>query len=261
MTRAKPQEISLADKVVVVTGGARGIGLAIARLAKQCGAEVVSCDILTEAASEADCPEEFLRLKGDVSREEDCERFIEETLERFGKIDVLVNNAGVLEVSRPTVKQDLASWKKVIDINLQGTYMMSQAAARAMLKRNTHGSIVNISSVAGLSGFRASNAYGVAKAGVAMLTRTLAVDLASSHIRVNAVAPGFIHTAMTANLDDVTKIDQGAFIQRIPLGRFGDAEEIARAVVFLASDYASYITGSVLPVDGGWLAFGGPNNE
>lgn len=252
--------ISLSGKVVVVTGGGRGIGLATARMSAQCGARVVSCDLQfeeSEAAGDAD----IIRLHGDVSRQEDCNRFIESTLEMCGRLDVLVNNAGILEVSRPTLKQELADWKKVIDVNLQGTYMMSQAAARAMVDRNIHGAIVNISSVAGLSGFRASNAYGVAKAGVAMMTRTLAVDLAPSHVRVNAVAPGFIHTAMTENLGDVTRIDRDAFIRRIPLGRFGDAVEIARAVVFLASDLASYITGTVLPVDGGWLAFGGPDNQ
>jgi len=259
MTQALAGEISLSEKVVVVTGGTRGIGRAIAHLAKQCGARVVTCDLPTASGGEPHCEEEFFALKGDVSIEEDCDRFIDETLDRFGRIDVLVNNAGVLETSRSTVKQDLASWRKVMDVNLQGTFMMSRAAARAMVNREIHGSIVNISSVVGLSGFRASNAYGVSKAAVAMLTKTLSVDLASRHIRVNAVAPGFIHTAMTANLNDATKIEKGAFVQRIPLGRFGDATEIARAVVFLASDWASYITGAVLPVDGGWLAFGGPS--
>jgi NAD(P)-dependent dehydrogenase (short-subunit alcohol dehydrogenase family) len=254
-------QFSLHEKVVVVTGGARGIGLAIAELAKQCGAQVVACDLSSENGDETHFPEGYLCLHGDVSCEQDCNRLIEETLERFGRVDVLVNNAGILEASRSTVNQDLENWKKVMDVNLQGTFLMSRAAARAMASQGIHGSIINISSVVGLSGFRASNAYGVSKAGVAMLTKTLSVDLASRQIRVNAVAPGFIHTAMSANIEDHTKIEQDAFIRRIPLGRFGDATEIAQAVVFLASDHASYITGAVLPVDGGWLAFGGPTLE
>ena len=259
--QATADVISLSGKVVLVTGAARGIGRAIAELARQYGAEVASCDLQWDENGERDCPEGVFRLQGDVSKEHDCERFIAETLNRFGRIDVLVNNAGVLESSRSTVRQDLASWKNIMDVNLQGTFMMSQAAARTMIANGIHGSIINISSVAGLAGFRASNAYGVSKAGVAMLTKTLAADLASHGIRVNAVAPGFIHTAMTANLQDATKIDKDAFVQRIPLGRFGDGVEIARAVLFLASGLASYITGVVLPVDGGWLAFGGPTRE
>lgn len=261
MTPLPPELISLADKVVVVTGGARGIGRAIVELAKQCGAHVVSCDLLTEAQGEPTGSSDIVSLAGDVSCEQDCHHFIERTLALFGRIDVLVNNAGILEVSRPTLRQDLPAWRKVIDVNLQGTYTMSQAAARAMVDLGIHGSIVNISSVAGLSGFRASNAYGVSKAGIAMLTQTMATDLAPHQVRVNAVAPGFVHTAMTTNLNDVTKIERDAFIARIPIGRFAEAVEIARAVIFLASDYASYITGAVLPVDGGWLAFGGPNNQ
>ncbi len=260
MTLTGAEVISLSEKVVLVTGGARGIGLAIAELAKQCGAKVVSCDLPPDDDGERHVPEEFFELTGDVSREEDCDRFIAETLERFDRIDVLVNNAGVPEVTRRTVKQDLASWKKIMDVNLQGTFMMSRAAARAMVSQGIHGSIINISSVTGLVGFRASNAYGVSKAAVAMLTKTLSADLASRRIRVNAVAPGFIHTAMTVDLHGTTNLEQDAFMQRIPLERFGEAVEIARAVVFLASDWASYITGAVLPVDGGWSAFGGPSD-
>lgn len=261
MTQAGAGAISLSNKVLLVTGGARGIGLAIAQLAKQCGANVVSCDLWPNDGDDKHRPEESFRLKGDVSSEEDCDRFIAETLDRFGRIDVLVNNAGVLEVTRRTIKQDVANWKKIMDVNLQGTFMMSRAAAKAMVSQDIHGSIINVSSVTGLVGFRASNAYGVSKAAVAMLTKTLSADLASRQIRVNAVAPGFIHTAMTANLQESTNVEKDAFMQRIPLERFGDAVEIARAVIFLASDWASYITGAVLPVDGGWSAFGGPSNE
>lgn len=250
--------ISLDNKVVLVTGASRGIGLAIVRLATDCGAQVVSCDVQPGASHDPVDPKRHLQLVGDVSREEDCERLVGQTVDRFGRVDVLVNNAGILEAARSTVKQDLAGWKRIIDVNLQGTFTMALAAARAMVDQGVPGAIVNVSSVTGLSGFRASNAYGVSKAGVAMLTKTLAVDLAPRQIRVNAVAPGFINTVMTSNLRGDTKIDPEAYIGRIPMGRFGDPSEIAKAVVFLASDCASYITGTVLPVDGGWLAFGGP---
>jgi NAD(P)-dependent dehydrogenase (short-subunit alcohol dehydrogenase family) len=261
MTQAVSDFVSLSGKVVVVTGGAQGIGLAIAQLAIQCGAQVVSFDLPRESGDAPQGAKGCVCLEGDVSSEDDCKRLMEATQERFGRVDVLVNNAGVLEESRSTLKQNLASWKRVMDVNLQGTFLMSQAAARAMVSQGSPGAIINISSVVGLAGFRAANAYGASKAGVAMLTRTLSVDLAPRQIRVNAVAPGFIDTAMSANIKDNTKIERDAYIRRIPLGRFGEATEIARAVVFLASDHASYITGAVLPVDGGWLAFGGPSNE
>lgn len=252
-------KISLEGKVVLVTGAARGIGLAVAQLALQCGARVVSCDISAEAVEEPDPA--CLHLTGDVSLEGDCDRFVREAVVHFGRLDVLVNNAGILEVTRRTIKQDVESWKRIMDVNLQGTYMMARAAAAAMVAQGTRGSIINISSITGLVGFRSSNAYGVSKAAVAMLTKTLAADLASREIRVNAVAPGFIHTAMSADLEHNTGIGRNAFTERIPLRRFGETEEVARSVVFLASDWASYIAGAVLPVDGGWSAFGGPSNE
>lgn len=253
-------EISLRGKVVIVTGGAGGIGQAVVRLARRFGAQVVSCD-LKPSPRDSESSGADLSLVGDVSREEDCAHFIRETLARFDRLDVLVNNAGLLEVTRCTVNQDLATWKRVMEVNLQGTYAMSRAAATAMTDAGISGCIVNLSSIAGLAGFRASNAYGVSKAGVAMLTKTLAADLASCSIRVNAVAPGLVATAMIEDLDRKTSVDQALFLDRIPLRRFGDPIEIARVVVFLASDWASYITGAVLPVDGGWTAFGGPSNS
>lgn len=246
----------LAGKVVLVTGGGRGIGAAIAALARQSGAQAVVCDLAD--AGEGGLPEDILRLTGDVTSAEACDRVVRETVARFGRIDVLVNNAGILEASRSTLKQDVAHWQQVIDVNLRGTFQMSLAAAPVMAGQGG-GAIVNIGSVVGQTGFRASNAYGVSKAGVAMLTKTLSVDLGGRGIRVNAVAPGFVETAMTADLRGATKVARDAYIRRIPLGRFAQPGEIAEAVVFLASDNASYVTGAVLPVDGGYLAFGGPD--
>lgn len=145
----------------------------------------------------------------------------------------------------------------MIDVNLQGTFLMSRGAARIMAKQSSGGSIVNISSITGLIGFRGSNAYGVSKAAVAMMTQTMATDLASRGIRVNAVAPGFVDTSMLTRLEYDVGIERSVFERRIPMGRIGQPDEIAAAVLFLASDLARYITGVVLPVDGGATAFGG----
>ena len=255
------QLLPLADKSVLVTGGARGIGGAVVQMALRCGARVAVCDIAPRPDDwrNTEMAGVYAWLGGDVSVEDDCDRVVGEATGALGGLDVLVNCAGVVETTRQTIRQDLSAWRRTIDVNLQGTYLMARAAARVMVSRGRGGSIVNLSSITGLVGFRASNAYGVSKAAVAMLTQTLATDLAPQAIRVNAVAPGFIDTAMTSDLHERTNLPREVFVQRIPSGRVGTAEEVARAVLFLASDWASYITGAVVPVDGGWSAFGGPN--
>ncbi len=254
--------IDLNHAVVLVTGGARGIGYAIAELALRCGARVAICDLGTKEvmAAASRLGPDVLGIAADVASEAAGEAAVAKVVERFGEINVLVNNAGVFEDIRGTLKQDLATWRRIVDINLQGTYLMARAAARAMTRDNPANAIVNFASINGLTGFRASNAYGVSKAAVAMLTKTLATDLAPRGIRVNAVAPGFVHTPMTRAIFDDGTIDRDIFLQRIPLGRFGEPAEVARAVVFLASTWSSYIVGTVLPIDGGWCAFGGPGS-
>jgi NAD(P)-dependent dehydrogenase (short-subunit alcohol dehydrogenase family) len=147
-----------------------------------------------------------------------------------------------------------------MDVNLRGAFLMARAASRVMRVDPKGGVIINIASVAGMTGFRASNAYGVSKAALIMLTKTLATDLASRGVRVNAVAPGFIHSPMTNNLEQDLHVPEGTFRRRIPMGYLGQAQDVAHAVAFLASDLANYITGVVLPVDGGWQAFGGPGD-
>jgi NAD(P)-dependent dehydrogenase (short-subunit alcohol dehydrogenase family) len=249
-----------AGRAFLVTGGARGIGLAVAEAAIAAGANVLLFDrelAETKAAAEQ-LGKRAAAFAGDVRDEIGCERAASQMLEQFGRFDVLVNNAGVFENIRGTAKQDLAAWRQVIDVNLQGSFLMARAAARVMQTQG-NGAIVNFASVNGLTGFRASNAYGVSKAAVAMLTQTLAGDLAPRGIRVNAVAPGFIDTPMTEMIFGERGVDRMPFLQRIPMGRFGSPAEIANAVLFLASPLASYITGTVLPVDGGWCAFGGPS--
>jgi NAD(P)-dependent dehydrogenase (short-subunit alcohol dehydrogenase family) len=240
----------------------RGLGYAIAQHAAACGAKIAICDLkqseVVTAAAKIDPA--AIGLAADISQEEECESTVARTVAKFGKINVLVNNAGIFEEIRGTAKQDFTHWRRVIDVNLQGSYLMARAAARAMKRGDPANSIINFASVNGLTGFRASNAYGVSKAAVAMLTQNLATDLASRGIRVNAVAPGFINTAMTDMIFGEMGVEKEVFLRRIPMGRFGEAPEIAKAVVFLASPWASYITGAVLPVDGGWCAFGGPGN-
>jgi NAD(P)-dependent dehydrogenase (short-subunit alcohol dehydrogenase family) len=254
--------IDLSGKVILVTGGARGIGYAVAELARDCGAAVALCDIDRDEANAAAhrLGPDVLGMVADVAREDHCTAALQGVLARFGRLDVLVNSAGVLQQLRGTLRQEPSDWRRVIDVNLHGTFLMAQAAARAMAAQRVAGTIINIASVAGLVGFRASNAYGVSKAGVVMLTQTLATDLACRGIRVNAVAPGFVRSAMTASLASEPSLAGGAIERRIPMGRLGNPDELARAVIFLASDWSSYVTGVVLPVDGGLCAFGGPGD-
>ncbi len=261
MTKDVDDALSLAGKTVLVTGGASGIGGAVVRMAMRYGARVAVFDIKKppDDTRIAEAGRACVWLDGDVSVESDCDRVVDQTVAALGGLDVLVNCAGIIETTRQTIRQDLTDWRRTIDVNLQGTYLMARAAARVMASAGRGGSIVNLSSVTGLVGFRASNAYGVSKAAVAMLTRTLSTDLASQGIRVNAVAPGFIDTAMTSDLQERTSLSRAAFVRRIPSGHFGTPEEVARVVLFLASDWASYMTGAVIAVDGGWSAFGGPN--
>lgn len=251
--------IDLTGRTVLVTGGARGIGLAIAERAMQAGARVVVCDrdrVALETASEK-LGVGTLTVECDVSDKASCDSVLDAALRQHGRLDILVNNASIFEKIAATGWQSCADWRAVIDVNLQGTFLMSRGAARIMAKQSFGGSIVNISSITGLIGFRGSNAYGVSKAAVAMMTRTMATDLASRGIRVNAVAPGFVETAMLAHLEHEVGIERSMFERRVPLGRLGQPDEIAAAVLFLASDLARYITGVVLPVDGGATAFGG----
>ena len=250
------------DEVFLITGGASGIGLAVAEGAREAGASVCICDVDKGAIESAlkRLGAKSLGILADISVESECDSILHEAVEHFGKVNVLVNCAGVFEEFRGTLKQDLAKWRRVIDVNLQGAFLMSRAAARAFKPSTRGNSIVNVASVNGLNGFRASNAYGVSKAGVIMLTKNLATDLAASGIRVNAVAPGFIDTPMTEGIFSNARVDRNLFLRRIPAGHFGKPGDVARAILFLASNWASYITGTVLPVDGGWSAFGGAGN-
>lgn len=241
----------LAGRVAVVTGGAKGIGRAIATRLLQDGARVVIAG-REEVALRAACAEmkgqggEAVWVAADVAKPADADALCARTLEAFGKADILVNNAGVTR-DNLVMRMSEEEWDQVIDTNLKGSFLCIRAFSRPMLKQRW-GRIVNVSSVVGLTGNPGQANYVASKAGVLGLTKSVAKELASRHITVNAVAPGFIETAMTAELGG--KVREGLQAQ-IPMGRLGSPEDVAHAVAFLCSEEAGYITGQVLSVDGG----------
>ena len=240
----------------LVTGGASGIGAATAELLAELGADVVLADRNSEALEDAfGSIGARAGVCGDVSAAEDAERMVSDAAEALGGLDLLFNAAGVGDDLVPLHEQSPDAWQRVVDINLRGTYLMCRAAGREMLKAGG-GAIVNVSSIVGLDGFPGRSAYGVAKAGVNHLTKTLACEWGPSGIRVNAIAPAYTRTPMVQNLLDRKVFDLGLIERRTPLGRLALPVEMAQAAAFLLSDWASYITGVTLAVDGGWSAYG-----
>jgi 3-oxoacyl-[acyl-carrier protein] reductase len=240
-------------KVALVTGGARGIGYAIAAELAADGAAIVISDIMADAAAEsarnlAGNGIETLAVSGDVSKPDDVERMFAEATEKFGRVDILVNNAGITR-DNLLLRLEEKDWDMVLDVNLKGAFFCTKAAARIMMK-NRWGRIVNISSVVGVMGNAGQANYSASKAGLIGLTKSSAKELASRNITVNAVAPGFIHTEMTEKLPQAAK---DAFLTVIPLKRPGTPLDVARVVAFLASDKAEYLTGLVVHCDGGML--------
>jgi len=241
-------------KVALVTGGARGIGRAIAEKLASLGASVAVADLnIDQAQSTAQELQEkhghpTTSVQVNVSDFENARQMVDQVIQTFGKIDILVNNAGI---TRDTLilRMEEKDWDIVIDVNLKGAFNCSKAAVRPMIKQRS-GRIVNISSVSGLAGQAGQTNYSASKAGVIGFTKALAREVASRNITVNAVAPGFIPTALTVDLADELK---EAILNATPMGRMGTPEEVASAVVFFASDDASYITGQVLSVDGGMV--------
>jgi len=245
--------MSFAGKVAVITGGARGIGRAIATELAAGGAKLALVDVLLDVAETTAA--EF-RAQGidaaafaaNVASAEDVNRMCDEVLAHFGQMDILINNAGITR-DNLIMRMKEADWDAVIAVNLKGTFNCIKAATRPMMKAR-FGRIVNIASVVGVMGNAGQANYSASKAGVIGLTKTAAKELASRNITVNAVAPGYIQTDMTQKVTDAAR---EAFMTNIPLARAGQPEDVAKAVKFLCSEDAAYITGQVLHVDGGMV--------
>jgi NAD(P)-dependent dehydrogenase (short-subunit alcohol dehydrogenase family) len=245
--------------VAIITGGADGIGWATAQRLAQDHANTVIFDLNVAAAGAraAELGDGHMGLACDVASEASVAQAVDAVLKRFGRVDVLINNAGIGDQSAPTLEQDVAAFDRVIAVHLRGTFLMSRACAKPMLAAR-HGSIVNVSSIAALGGIPGRNAYGAAKAGIAAMTRSMACEWALSGVRVNAIAPGYVRTALVEKLAHSGALDLSRIEKRTPMGRLADPAEIAEAIAFLASPRASYITGTTLAADGGWLALGAP---
>lgn len=239
-------------KVVLVTGGSRGIGRACAVAFARRGATVALTYVGNEAAAH-EAVSQVLAEGGkgkayrlDTSDSEACAKLVDEVVKEHGKLDVLVNNAGIsIDGLVMRVKDD--DWDKQLDTNLRGPFALIRAASRPMMKQRG-GAVVNLTSVVGEMGNAGQAAYAASKAGLIGLTKAVARELASRNIRVNAVAPGFIESDMTAKIPEASRT---ALLQSVALGRLGSADEVAQAVLFLSSDAAAYVTGEVLKVNGG----------
>jgi NAD(P)-dependent dehydrogenase (short-subunit alcohol dehydrogenase family) len=249
--------ITLEEKVCLVTGGSRGIGEAIARTFVAHGARVVIASrkpegvaATAESIGKEHGADRVLGVAAHAGKEEDCTRLIQRTIEHFGKVDVLVNNAGTNPYFGPMLNIDMGAWDKTFETNLKGYFWCARDVAKHCIGRGAAGAIINVASVAGLVGSPLQGVYGATKAAIISMTKTLAVELGPSRIRVNAIAPGFIDTRLASAIlqnDELLKVVLG----RTPLGRYGAPDEIAGGALYLASDAASFLTGHTLVIDGG----------
>lgn len=240
----------LEDHVVLVTGGLSGIGAAICSKLVSEGAKVIAGDLSTTATTLSDAAISPLHL--DVSDQTSADSAIKTIVDRHGRLDGLVNSAGVAR-EQPFLDTPVEAFDAIIAVNLRGSFLVGQAAARAM-KAGGGGAIINIASVSGVLGNAGRSAYGASKGGVITLSKVMAVDLAQFGIRVNVIAPGPVETPLVAQVHSADTREE--WRRRVPLKRYGSPDEMAGAAVFLLSDEASYVTGHVLTVDGGFLAQG-----
>ena len=245
----------LENKVALITGAASGIGLATAELFAREGAKVVISDVNSDNGKAA---EKSITDKGgtaffvvaDSSKPEDNERLVRETVQKFGGLDIAINNAGIGGPLGPTGEYPLDGWQKVININLSGVFYGLRYQIPAMLEKG--GSIINVASILGHAGTRLSPAYVAAKHGVVGLTKAAALEYADKKIRINSIGPGYIKTPLVMNALDQDTLN--ALVGLHPIGRLGESEEIAELLLWLASPKASFVTGSYYPIDGGYLA-------
>jgi NAD(P)-dependent dehydrogenase (short-subunit alcohol dehydrogenase family) len=244
--------IHLEDKVVIITGASRGIGESIARTFAAHGARVVLASRKLEGvrAVADSIGASAHAVACHTGQEAQCVALVAEAVARFGKIDALVNNAATNPYFGPMIDTDMGAWQKTYEVNLQGYFWMAREVARHLRARNSHGSIVNVASVAGLEAAPMQGVYGTTKAAVIAMTKTLAYELGSSNIRVNALAPGLIETKLSAAIVQNDTI-VAEVVRKTPLGRYGQPDEIAGGALFLTSDAASFMTGQVLTIDGG----------
>ncbi|WP_281981903.1 SDR family NAD(P)-dependent oxidoreductase [Thalassorhabdomicrobium marinisediminis] len=246
-------------RTALVTGAASGLGLAMARAFVDAGAKIVLFDLDEDGmraaadALNADSPGQVTALAGSITDRGAVEAACEATVAFGGRLDVVMNNAGI-SGNGPSLELDEITWRRGIDINLNGAFFVAQAAGRVMAEQGG-GSIVNTASMYGFVAAPERAAYCAAKAGVVALTKVLAIEWADRNIRVNAIAPGYVRTALTETLAAQGRLDLDALNARVPAGRLGTPEEIASASLFLASDASAYVTGQTLVADGGWSSY------
>jgi len=256
----------LPSPVVAITGAADGIGWATAQLFATRGWRVALLDMDDRKANERarTLGAQHLGLACDVTDEAEVSYAVTQAVTELGRLDALVNNAGIGDQAAPTLQQTAQAFDRVLQVHLRGAFLMTQAALSHMQTqgrdaKGNRGAIVNIGSIASTGGIPGRNAYSAAKAGILGMTRALATEWARQGIRVNAVAPGYVATTLVTSLVDKGAIHAPAIAQRTPLGRMAEPTEIAETIYFLASPAASYVTGATLAVDGGWSVLGAPD--
>ena len=238
----------LKENNIIVTGATGGIGNSIVKKLYDAGANILATGTKSEKLEELKKKFEGIKiLKFDISQTDNLENFIEDAIKQIGgKLDCLVNNAGITQ-DNLAIRMSIQEWKKVIDINLTSTFLISKFAIKKMLK-NKKGKIINITSVVGHTGNLGQTNYTASKAGIVAMSKSLAIEYAKKNININCISPGFIKTAMTDKIDEKFK---EIIISKIPSARLGEPEDIANAVIFLASSYSDYINGETLHVNGG----------
>ena len=254
--------MQLKDRVAIITGAGQGIGYGIAETLAREGAHVVIGELVAERGLEA---AQRLRSDGwqaesmglDVTDTEACKLLVDHVKEAYGRIDILINNAGLF-ILRNSVDMPEEDWRIQIDVMLNGVFFMTQAVARVMIPQK-NGTIVSVASIGGMGGWPMRSAYNAAKAGVIALNEVLATEWAQYNIRLNCVSPGVTRTEMLDRVVASGKADLDRFNDRTPLGRVAEVDEVAKAVLFLASDRSGYVTGTNLRVDGGWVPWGNLN--